>query len=128
MLSPDVTSEFSSQHMTPVFKKGDATECSNYRTIAQIFHASKTMLKVMQERLLPYMEQEMLNVQAGFRKGRVTQDLIVNFHRMLECSKELHKKVSLCFIYYTVKPLTAWKTMGCSESNGCASTLIHIGA
>ena len=58
----------------PISKKGNAKECSNYRTIALISHASKVMLKILQARLRQYVNQESLDVQAGFRKGRGTRD------------------------------------------------------
>ena len=58
----------------PIPKKDNAKECSNYRTIALISHASKVMLRILQARLLQYVNHELLDVQAGFRKGRVTRD------------------------------------------------------
>ena len=61
-------------------KKGNAKECSNYRTIALISHASKVMLKISQSRLQQHMNQELPDVQAGFRKGRGTRDQIANIH------------------------------------------------
>ena len=62
----------------PVPKKGSANECSNYHTIALISHPSKVMLKILQARPQQYMSQELLDVQAGFRKGRRTRDQIAN--------------------------------------------------
>ena len=62
----------------PVPKKGNAKECSNYRTIALISHTSKVMLKILQARLQQYMNCELADVQAGFRKGRGTRDQIAN--------------------------------------------------
>ena len=59
-------------------KKGNAKECSNYRTIALISHASKVMLKILQARLQQYMNHEFPDIQAGFRKGRGTRDQIAN--------------------------------------------------
>ena len=64
----------------PTPKKGNAKECSNYHTIALISHASKVMLKILQARLQQYMNHKLLNVQAGFRKGRGTRDQIANIH------------------------------------------------
>ena len=58
----------------PIPKKGNAKECLNYRTIALISHASKVMLKILQARLQQYMNHELPDVQAGFRKGRGTRD------------------------------------------------------
>ena len=59
-------------------KKGNAKKCSNYRTIALISYASKVMLKILQARLQQYINQELLDVRAGFRKGRGTRDPIAN--------------------------------------------------
>ena len=68
----------------PIPKKGNAKECSNYHTIALISHASKVMLKILQARLQQYMNHELPDVQAGFRKGRGTRDQIANIHCILE--------------------------------------------
>ena len=65
-------------------KKGDAKECSNYHTIALISHASKVMLKILQARLQQYMNRELPDVQAGFRKGIGTRDQIANIHWIIE--------------------------------------------
>ena len=64
----------------PSNPKGNDKECSNYRTIALISHASKVMLKILQARLQQYMNQELPDVQAGFRKGRGTRDQIASIH------------------------------------------------
>ena len=64
----------------PIQKKGNAKECSDYRTIALISHASKVMLKILQARLQQSVNHELLDVQAGFRKGRGTRDQIANIH------------------------------------------------
>ena len=71
-------------------KKGNAKECSNYRTIALISHTSKVMLKILQARLQQYMNRELPDVQAGFRKGRGTRDQIANIHWIIE--KEFQKR------------------------------------
>ena len=68
----------------PIPKKGNAKECSNYRTIALISHASKVMLKIIQARLQQYVNHELPDVQAGFRKGRGTRDQIDNIHWIME--------------------------------------------
>ena len=73
----------------PVPKKGNAKECSSYHTIALISHASKVMLKILQAR---YMNLELLDVQAGFRKGRGTRDQIDNIHWIMEKAREFQKK------------------------------------
>ena len=62
----------------PIPKKGCAKECSNYRTIALISHASKVMLKILQARLQQYVNHELPDVQAGFQKGRGTRDQVAN--------------------------------------------------
>ena len=64
----------------PIPKKGNAKDCSNYRTIAVISHTNKVMLKILQARLQQYMNHELPDVQAGFRKGRGTRDQIANIH------------------------------------------------
>ena len=68
----------------PIPKKGNAKECSNYHTIALISHASKVMLKILQARLQQYVNRELPDVQAGFRKGRGTRDPIANIHWITE--------------------------------------------
>ena len=68
----------------PILKKGNAKECSNYHTIALISEASKVMLKILQARLQQYMNHELQDVQAGFRKGRGTRDQIASFRWIIE--------------------------------------------
>ena len=68
----------------PILKKGNAKECSNYCTIALISHASKVMLKILQARLQQYMNRELPDLQAGFRKGRRTRNQIANIHWIME--------------------------------------------
>ena len=84
----------------PIPKKGNAKECSNYRTIALISHASKVMLKILQARLQQYMKRELPDVQAGFRKGRGTRDQIANIPWIIEKAKEFQKNIYFCFIDY----------------------------
>ena len=81
-------------------KKGNAKECSNYCTIALISHASKVMLKILQPRPQQYMNRELSDVQAGFRKGRGTRDQIANIHWIIEKAREF-QKISIFFIDYT---------------------------
>ena len=73
-------------------KKDNAKKCSNYRTIALISHASKVMLKILQARLQQYVNHELPDVQAGFRKGRGTRDQIANIHWIIEKVREFQKK------------------------------------
>ena len=80
-------------------------ECSNYCTIALISHASKVMLKILQARLQQYMNHELPDVQAGFRKGRGTRDQIANIRCIMEKAREFQKHIYFCFIDYA-KPLT----------------------
>ena len=72
----------------PIPKKGNAKECSNYRTFALISHASKVMLKILQDTLQQYMNRELPDVQAGFRKGRGTRDQIANICWIMEKARE----------------------------------------
>ena len=77
----------------PISKKGNTKECSNYCTIALISHASKVMLKILQGRLQQYMNCELHDVQAGFRKGRGTRDQIANIHWIMEKAREFQKNI-----------------------------------
>ena len=76
----------------PIPKRGDAKECSNYCTIALISHASKVMLKILQARLQQYVNRELPDVQAGFRKGRGTRDQIANIRWIIVKAREFQKK------------------------------------
>ena len=76
----------------PIPKKGNAIEGSNYCTIALISHTSKVMLKILQARLQQYVNRELSDVQAGFRKGRGTRDQIAKIHWIIEKARELQKK------------------------------------
>ena len=67
----------------PISKKGKPKECSNYHTIALISHTSKVMLKIVQAKLQQYVNHELPDVQAGFRKGKGTRDQIANSERLL---------------------------------------------
>ena len=82
----------------PIPKKGNAKERSNYLTIALISRASKVMLKILQARLQQYVNHELPDVQAGFRKGRGTRDQIANILWIIEKAREFHKNISFCFI------------------------------
>ena len=81
-------------------KKGNAKEGSNYHTIALISHASKVMLKILQARLQQYVNHELPDVQAGFRKGRGTGDQIPNICWIMEKAREFQKNIYFCFIDY----------------------------
>ena len=84
----------------PIPKKGNPKDCSNYCTIVLISHASKVMLKILQARLQQYVNQELPDVQAGFRKGRGTRDQIANFCCIIKKAREFHKNIYFCFIDY----------------------------
>ena len=81
-------------------KKGNAKECSNYRIIALLSHTSKVILKILQARLQQYVNHELPDVQAGFRKGRGTKDQIANIGWIIEKAKEFQKNIYFCFIDY----------------------------
>ena len=98
----------------PIPKKGNDKECSNYRTIALISHASKVMLKILQARLLQYVNRELLDVQAGFRKGRGTRDQIANVRWIMEKSRGF-QKTSISALLTMPKPLTVWITIHCGK-------------
>ena len=95
-------------------KKGNARECSNYHTIALISHASKIMLKIPQARLQQYVNHELPDVQAGFRKGRETRDQIANIHWIMEKAREFQKNIYFAFLTMA-KPLTVWTTKNCRK-------------
>ena len=84
----------------PIPKKGNAKDCSDYRTIALISHASKVMLKILQARLQKYVICELPDYQAGFRKGRGTRDQIANICWIIEKAREFQKNIYFCFIDY----------------------------
>ena len=81
----------------PISKKGNAKECSNHHTIALISHTRKVMLKILQARLQQYMNRELPDVQAGFRKGRGTRDQIANIRWIMEKARELQKNIHLLY-------------------------------
>ena len=84
----------------PIPKKGNAEECSNYHTISLISHASKVMLKIVQARLQQYVNRELPDVQAVFRKGRGTRDQIANILWIIEKARQFQKNIDFCFIDY----------------------------
>ena len=84
----------------PTPKIGDFKEHSTYCTISLITHASKVMFKILQARLQHYMNHELPDVQAGFRKGRGTRDQIANIHWIMEKAREFQKNIYFCFIDY----------------------------
>ena len=99
----------------PIPKKGNAKECSNYCTIALISHTCKVMFKILQARLQQYVNRELPDVQAGFRKGRRTRDQIANICWIIEKAREFQKKSSISALLTLPKPLTVWITTNCGK-------------
>ena len=98
----------------PIPKKGNAKECSNYHTTTLISHASKVMLKILQARLQQYVNRELPDVQAGFRKGRGIRDQIANIHWIIRKAREFQKSIYFCFFDYakaSVWITTNWKIL-----------------
>ena len=93
----------------PIPKKGNAKKCSNYCTIALISQASKIMLKILQAKFQQYVNSELPDVQAGFRKGRGTRDQIANTHWIAEKAREFQKTSTFALLTMP-KPLTVWIT------------------
>ena len=104
----------------PIPKKGNAKECSNYCTIALISHASKVMLKILQARFQQYVNRELPDVQAGFRKGRGTRDQIANICWIMEKAREFQKNIYFCFIDYA-------KAFDCVDHNKLWKILKEMG-
>ena len=87
-------------------KRGNAKECSDYHTFALISHASKAMLKILQARLQQYVNGELPDVQAGFRKGRGTRDQIANICWIIKKSRRIPENTSISALLTMPKPLT----------------------
>ena len=119
----------------PIPKKGNAKGCSNYCTIALISHASKVMLKIPQTRLQQYVNHELPDVQAGFRKGRGTRDQIANIRWIIKKAREFQKHIYFSFIDYTkvfncVDHHKSWKIlkeMGISDHLTCLLRNLYAG-
>ena len=97
----------------PIPKKGNAKESSNYCTIALISHTSKVMLKILQARSQQYVNHELPEVQARFRKGRGTRDQIANICWIIKKSREFQKNIYFCFIDYA--KAFGWITINCGK-------------
>ena len=95
-----VATELKRSVFIPIPKKGNAKECLNYHTVALISHASKVVLKILQARFQQYMNCELPDVQAGFRKGRGTRDQIANICWIIKKAREFQKNIYFCFIDY----------------------------
>ena len=105
---------------TPIPKKGNAKECSNYCTVALISHTSKVMLKIVQDRLQQYVNHELPDVQDGFRKGRGTRDQTANICWIIQKAREFQKNIHFCFTKYAkafdcVDHNKLWKILKISE-------------
>ena len=90
-------------------------ECSDYHTIALISHTSKVMLKILQARLQQYVNRELPDVQAGFRRGRGTRDQIVNIHWITEKKQENSRRTSTSASFTMLKPFIVWITTNCRK-------------
>ena len=101
-------------------KKSDAKECSNYRTIAHISHASKVMLKILQARLQQYVNHEFPDVQAKFRKGRGTRDQIANIRWIIRKARDFQNNIYFCLIDYV-------KAFDCVDHNKLWKILKEMG-
>ena len=104
----------------PIPKKSNAEECSNYHTIALISNATKVMLKILQARLQQYVNHELPDVQAGFRKSRETRDEITNIRWVIKKAREFQKNIYFCFIDYT-------KAFDCVDQNKLWKILKEMG-
>ena len=100
-------------------EKGNAKECSNYHTVALISHTSKLMLKILQARLQQYLNCELPDVQAGFRKGRRSRDQIASICWIIEKVREFQKKFYFCFIDYA-------KAFDCADHNKLSKILTEM--
>ena len=85
----------------PIPKKGNAKECSKYHTIALVSHASRVMLNILQARLQRYINCEIPDVQAGFRKGKGTRDQIASIHWIIKKARKFQENIYFCFIDYS---------------------------
>ena len=99
-------------HSNP--KERECQRCSNYHTIALISHATKVMLKILQARLQQYVDHELPDVQAGFRKGRGTRDQIAYIRWIME-KQESFRKTSISALLTLPKPFTVWITINCGK-------------
>ena len=124
-------SEFSGNYSS----LGNPKECSNYRTIALISHSRKVMLKILQARLQQYVNRELPDVQAGFRKGRGTRDQIANIRWIIKKARVFQKNIYFCFFDYAnafdcVDHNKLWKTlkeMGIPDHLTCLLRNLYAG-
>ena len=107
-------------HHNPPQKKGNAKECSNYLTIVLTSHTSEVMLKILQARLQQFMNHELPDVQACFRKSRGTGDQISNIHWIIKKARKFQKNIYFCFIDYA-------KAFDCVDHNKLGKILQEMG-
>ena len=112
--------DFKRSVFIPIPKKGNPKECSNYCTIALISHTSKVMLKILQARLQLYMNHELPDVQAHFRKARGTREQIANIRWIIEKAREFQKNIYFCFFVYA-------KAFDCVDHNKLWKILKEMG-
>ena len=95
-------------------KKGNLKECSNYHTVSLILHISKVMLKILQAKVQQYVNCELPDVQAGFKKGRGTRDQIANIYWIMK-KQQSSRKTSISALLTIPMPLTVWITRNCGK-------------
>ena len=115
-----VATELERSAFIPIPKKVNAKKCSNYHIIVLISHASKVMLKILQARFQQYMDHELPDIQAGFRKGRGTRDQISSICWIIEKAREFQKNIYFCFIDYA-------KAFDCVDHNKLWKILQEMG-
>ena len=118
----------------PISKKGNAKECSNYHTITLLSHASNVMLNILQAKIQQYVNCELLNVQAGFRKGRGTRDQITNICWIIRKAREFQKNIYLLYwLHHSLwlcGPQKVWKIlkeMGIPDHLTCLLRNLYAG-
>ena len=120
MKNSAVAQDWNRSVFTPIPKKGNAKECSNYHTIVVISHASKIMLKILQARLQQYVNHKLPDVQAGFRKVRGTRDQIANICWIIKKAREFQENIYFCFSDYG-------KAFNCVDHNKLLKILKEMG-
>ena len=115
-----VATEMEKSVFIPIPKKDNAKECSNYHTTTLISHTSKVIPNILQTRLQQYVNRELPDGQAGFRKGRGTRDQIANICWIMEKAREFQKNIYFCFIDYI-------KAFDCMDHNKLWKILLEIG-
>ena len=117
---PAVATGLKRSILITISKKSTTKECASHQTMALISHATKVMLKILHARFQHYVNQELLDIRAGFRKGRGTRDQIANIHWIIEKARECQKNTYLFFIDYT-------KAFDCMDHNKLWKALKEMG-